>query len=91
MLRAHYSSGATNMLGERLFEGFEVLNRRLREDLASEDLLIGHSYLMKPYMDDQVLGRVIKRQLRPLLEDYFFMDRARLSEYQLDEVFKVNV
>lgn len=91
VLRAHYAAGATNVLGERLYEGFETLNRRLQEDLASGDLLIGHSYLMKPYMDDQVLGRVVRRQLRPLLEDYFFMDRARLSEYQFDELFKVNV
>lgn len=91
VLRAHYGAGATNALGERLYDGFENLNRRLREDLASDDLLIGHSYFMKPHMNEQVLGRIIRRQLRPLLEDYFFMDRARLNDYQLHEVFKMNV
>ncbi|MCR8669765.1 DUF3578 domain-containing protein [Agrococcus sp. HG114] len=90
VLREHYRRGSVNALGERLYEGFEELNRRLRAELASNDLLIGHSYFMKPRMDEKVLGQLFRRQLMPLLEDYFFMDRSRLADFELNEMFNVH-
>lgn len=71
VLRAHYSSAGHNYLGETLFEGFLALNREIIEDMADSGYAIGHSYLMQPRMDDNMLRSIWDRQLKPLVEDYF--------------------
>jgi hypothetical protein len=89
ILRAHYSLGNTNELGESLMEGLEKLNREIVADTGEFGYAVGHSYLMFGHMDKKVLLSVWERQLQPLLSDYFLDRPEVLDRYDL-EVFWPN-
>lgn len=72
VLRAHYSKdGNVNLLGSILFEGFEQLNAALVSDL-DQHYQVGHSYFMDSLMSPEAIDRVWRRQIEPLLEQFFF-------------------
>jgi 5-methylcytosine-specific restriction protein B len=54
------------------------LNEKIRETLGSE-YVIGHSYFMKVY-DDNDLDFILTYKIKPLLEEYFYGDEQGLSE-----------
>jgi MoxR-like ATPase len=54
-----------------LLDGFDRLNQRLQE-LLDRHHTIGHSFFMADPMTAQRLRAVWRRQLAPLLEEYFF-------------------
>lgn len=71
ILRAFYSDRGVNEIGEALFEGFEALNREIIEDMGDAGYSVGHSYLMQPLIDGDMLRSIWDRQLKPLISDYF--------------------
>lgn len=84
VLKAHYSvGGATNELGEELFEGFNALNLALSDDL-DKHRLVGHSYFMEEAFDVGTLRAKWERQIAPLLDEYFFERHARDNKYTLE-------
>jgi 5-methylcytosine-specific restriction protein B len=65
-----YYQTATNQVPD-LLDGFDRLNRRL-EELLDRHHTIGHSFFMADPMTPQRLRTTWRRQLAPLLEEYFF-------------------
>jgi len=80
-----YYRNRNNELGSQLWEGLESLNSRLLADLGNRHLGVGHSYLMnQDGMNTRALRRVWNLQIKPLIEEYFFDDPAKASEYQVE-------
>jgi 5-methylcytosine-specific restriction protein B len=57
---------------------FEAINKFIRENL-NEDYQLGHSYFMK-IANDEDLEFVKKYKIKPLLEEYFYVDKTKLDE-----------
>jgi hypothetical protein len=74
---------ATNQVPD-LFDGFDHLNRRLQE-LLDRHHTIGHSFFMADPMTAQRLRAVWRRQLAPLLEEYFFDQPDIAATLQVQE------
>jgi 5-methylcytosine-specific restriction endonuclease McrBC GTP-binding regulatory subunit McrB len=70
---------------ERVRMLFERLNARLRADLGPQGQ-IGHSYFMVPDLDETRLRIVWQHHVRPLLEEHFAGQAARLAAYDLDKL-----
>jgi hypothetical protein len=81
-LRSFYTEGAQNMLGDELFDGFEALNIKLLNDL-NKHFTIGHSYFMSDMMDSKRMQRIWSQEIFPLIEEYFFDQEERTSEYSI--------
>jgi hypothetical protein len=84
VLRSHYSGSNVNEIGEELYDGFSKLNKRLGEDL-DKHRLIGHSYFMSDRFDLLDLQARWKRQIEPLLQEYFFERQAQVDSYKIEE------
>lgn len=54
------------------------LNNKLAEDLASSDLLIGHSYFMNKNSND--LCKILNNSVIPLLYEYYYDDKKRVKD-----------
>lgn len=81
VLRRHYQKeGNVNELGDELFAGFDRLNESIQTDL-DRHYLVGHSFFMSSLMSQSELDRVWKRQMLPLLEQYFFDQPQLLDTY----------
>lgn len=85
VLRAHYSRGNSNELGELLYSGFEALNDSIVRDMGERGYAVGHSYFMHGRIDASLLHSVWDRQILPLLEDYFSDRIELLEEYSLEK------
>lgn len=88
ILKAHYV-GRPNSLGDSLFDGFEMLNRKLRADVGEMGYEIGHSYFMRDEMTSEVMNSLWRLQILPLISDYF-ADRYDVIEGYSVEVFWPN-
>ncbi len=73
----YYQRGATNDVPD-LYSGFEALNGRLAEALDRHHT-VGHSFFMVPHMTAGHLRRVWARKVKPLVEEYFFDEPARVE------------
>lgn len=83
ILERHYAAdGRENDMGDELYEGFDALNARLQGDL-DEHRLIGHSYFMAEHLDASELRRRWDRQIKPLLDEYFFDTPESVADYSL--------
>jgi len=72
VLTNYYAQGgASNLLGQTLIDGFERLNEALTAELGRH-YTVGHTYFMQHFMSYPVLQTVWKRQVFPLIEEYFF-------------------
>lgn len=84
ILRKFYEdSFKNNRIGEELFNGFEALNFKLRSDL-DKHFMVGHSYFMAPEMDAQKLRTIWNQEVFPLIEEYFFDNDEKTSEYSFN-------
>lgn len=72
-----------NEIGPELFSGFELLNKKLRDDL-DKHFMVGHSYFMTTQMDPKRLRSIWNQEVFPLIEEYFFDNDDRTSEYSLN-------
>jgi hypothetical protein len=61
------------------------LNQWLEPEVGRH-LLVGHTYFMKPGLDEPAVRRIWRFQIRPLLEEYFAALPDRLAELDLDEL-----
>jgi hypothetical protein len=84
VLASHYASHSNRQLVERLLKGFADLNEQLEKDLDRHHT-IGHSYLMTSEPNSTYLHQQWKRQLHPLIEDYFFDQPDKAAEYTFDK------
>ena len=66
-----------------LVEGFVKLNESL-EDALDRHHTVGHTFFMAEHYTPDLLRTVWARQLRPLLEEYFFDQPEVAAEYTLD-------
>ena len=81
--RIYETTPRHNILGEALFVGFESLNQRLKDDIDRHHT-IGHSFFVSNVMTLSVLQAVWDHELLPLIEDYFFDQPDKVSEYSFD-------
>jgi len=70
---------------ERVLKLFECLNARLRADLGPQRQ-IGHSYFMVPDLDEARLRIIWQHHVRPLLEEQFAGQTARLGNYEIEKL-----
>jgi 5-methylcytosine-specific restriction endonuclease McrBC GTP-binding regulatory subunit McrB len=93
VLRDHYANGGKgNLVGmtiDQLVAGFNQLNTQIELDSQTSDLMIGHSYLMEKYMSREVLERVWRQQLFPLVREYFLGSADLIGKYNVDKFWKV--
>lgn len=75
------SSDHSNDVGTALFEGFIALNAALRATVGS-GFQVGHSYFMEPRMTWRRLAHLWRRQLRPLIAEYFEEDSVALDDFE---------
>lgn len=83
-LQAH-TLAAGPAFPERVRLLFERLNARLRADVGPQ-AQIGHSYFMAPDLDEERLRIIWHHHVRPVLEEHFTGQPARLAAYDLDEL-----
>ena len=85
ILRAFYGAeGNENRLGEDLFQGFTDLNTALYNEIGDDGHLIGHSFFMTETIDRGFLESLWKRQLGPLIREYFFDRQAPEVNFTLE-------
>lgn len=68
---------------------FVELNEKLADDLDSTDLLIGHSYFMGKTEAD--LSAILNRSIIPLLYEYFYDNRKKVTSVLNDVLKETNV
>jgi uncharacterized protein (DUF2461 family) len=83
-LQAHTPAAGT-AFAERVLLLFERLNTLLRGDLGPQGQ-IGHSYFMVPDLDEARLRIIWQHHVRPLLEEHFAGQPARLASYDFDRL-----
>ena len=69
-----------NLIGEDLFTGLESLNKQLTIDIDRHHT-IGHSFFVSNNMDWSTLENIWDHELFPLIEDYFFDQPEKVTEY----------
>ena len=72
-----------------LLDGFELLNAELTKHLDRHHT-VGHTFFMTESMSPAFLARVWKRQIYPLIEEYFFDQSSLLEVFELREFWKVD-
>jgi hypothetical protein len=85
-LQAFYASGGRVNHVEKLFDGFEDLNKRLTEEIDRHHT-IGHAFFMVDEMSEARLRHIWDRKLFPLIEEYFFDQPDIAAEFSYDEYF----
>jgi hypothetical protein len=81
-LGAHPSAAGPEFAG-RVTDLFTRLNVRLAADIGPQ-ARVGHSYFMVPGLDEAKLRVVWQHHVRPLLEEHFAGQPARLAGYEYD-------
>ncbi len=82
ILKKYYDLGESkNDYGENLYSRFKDLNERLIADL-DEHHQIGHSFFMHDNLSEEILSKTWRRQLKPLLDEYFFDRPDTKEKYQ---------
>jgi 5-methylcytosine-specific restriction endonuclease McrBC GTP-binding regulatory subunit McrB len=84
LLEAYYDSHENQVAD--LMAGFIELNRRLEEHLDRHHT-IGHTFFMKDPMTPERLEMVWKRQVAPLIEEYFFDQPGIATSYDPNELW----
>ena len=87
ILDAYYNVGNTTEVGE-LGVGLGMLNERLTDQLDRHHT-IGHTFLMKPKYGINDLRRTWDRQIKPLIEEYFFDQPDIADAFSLDGFWAV--
>lgn len=85
ILERFYDGSATNEVDD-LLDGFEQLNTRLTE-LLDRHHTIGQSFFMADTMTSDRLRKTWRRQLQPLLEEYFFDQPDIVEQFVLEELW----
>ena len=78
-----YYNSHTNQV-PNLFDGFDKLNVALSEKLDRHHT-VGHTYFMQPVFSPKSLTLVWNRQIKPLIEEYFFDQPDQVKLFELSE------
>ena len=78
-----------NAVVDDLVDGFVTLNARLEEHLDRHHS-IGHTFFMNDSFTHKRLKQVWDRQLKPLIEEYFFDQPDIASEYEVGAFWQVD-
>jgi len=90
ILRSFYDDGENqNMIGEDLFVGFAALNAALKAEIGDDGYLIGHSFFMTDRMDKEFLASRWKRQIGPLINEYFYDRQAPEPEFTMERFWAI--
>ena len=90
ILRSFYDDGENqNMIGEDLFVGFVALNAALKAEIGDDGYLIGHSFFMTDRMDKEFLASRWKRQIGPLINEYFYDRQAPEPEFTMERFWAI--
>jgi hypothetical protein len=90
ILRSFYDDGENqNMIGEDLFVGFAALNVALKAEIGDDGYLIGHSFFMTDQMDKEFLASRWKRQIGPLINEYFYDRQAPHQEFTMERFWAI--
>jgi 5-methylcytosine-specific restriction protein B len=84
ILDAYYRTGKSASDVPLLGEGLQKLNDALTEHLDRHHQ-IGHSFFMAKHFNRKELGRTWTRQVKPLIEEYFFDQPRLVSQFDLTE------
>jgi 5-methylcytosine-specific restriction endonuclease McrBC GTP-binding regulatory subunit McrB len=87
ILERYYPSLGTNHVPD-LLTGFVRLNQQLQERLDKHHT-IGHTFFMANEMTPERLRRIWKRQIGPLIEEYFFDQPDVAAEFVPAEFWRV--
>jgi hypothetical protein len=86
-LTNYYDKGTAVLEVPDLVAGFVELNRRL-ETAIDRHHGVGHSFFMRERLDSKLLKGIWYRQVRPLIEEYFFDEPNRVeAEFKLAELW----
>lgn len=65
-----------------------LLNKKLELDSIDWNLHIGHSHFMKEDISEGKLNLIWKYDIIPTLEEYFYKNKSKISEYDLSQFKK---
>jgi 5-methylcytosine-specific restriction protein B len=84
---SNYYQGTAMLSVPDLVKGFEELNNRLAAAVDRHHG-IGHSFFMRALLDSKTLEGIWRRQVRPLIEEYFFDEPNRVdAEFKLTDLW----
>lgn len=84
---SNYYQGTGVLAVPDLIKGFEELNNRLAAAIDRHHG-IGHSFFMRKLLDSKTLKGIWDRQVRPLIEEYFFDEPNRVeAEFKLTDLW----
>ena len=84
---ANYYAGTPTLEVPDLVAGFTELNARLKAAIDRHHG-IGHSFFMRQRLDSKSLKSIWRRQVLPLIEEYFFDEPNRVdAEFKLEELW----
>jgi 5-methylcytosine-specific restriction protein B len=87
VLDRYYARGDRRFDVPDLRDGFERLNAALREAL-DEHHTIGHTFFMQRLLTPEDLRRIWERRILPVLGEFFFDERGRLSAFSVGEFWE---
>jgi len=86
-LNNYYDKGTAVLEVPDLVAGFVELNRRL-ETAIDRHHGVGHSFFMRERLDSKTLQGIWHRQVRPLIDEYFFDEPNRVeAEFKLTDLW----
>jgi 5-methylcytosine-specific restriction enzyme B len=86
-LNNYYDKGTAVLEVPDLVAGFVALNRRL-ETAIDRHHGVGHSFFMRERLDSKTLKGIWHRQVRPLIDEYFFDEPNRVeAEFKLTDLW----
>lgn len=79
-----YLSTTKSKIERNLVIGFfnEINHSILNDEKLGKHYQLGHSYFMKPGLDEKMLRRIWKYSIKPILEEYYFEDYAQLEKFE---------
>jgi MoxR-like ATPase len=80
--RYYEKNGQNEVVG--LVEGFQALNEKLTSYLDKHHT-IGHTFFMQERMTSSSLRRIWRRQIAPLIEEYFFDQPDIVAEFGIEQ------
>ena len=86
VLQRYYDSPDNRCEFKGLIAGFETLNAQLEADIDRHHT-VGHTFFMRSVLTRERMRTIWRRQILPLLDEYFFDASERVDEYRLSDLW----
>jgi hypothetical protein len=86
VLQRYYDTAGNHCEFEGLIAGFETLNAQLKADIDRHHT-VGHTFFMRGTLTREQMRTIWRRQIHPLLDEYFFDASERVDEYRLNDLW----